>query len=131
RVLVAIGVGPGRSEPEPGGGADGGLVDQIPEGPWPLERLVVESGCKNWRQSIVDSTEIEAQRRPVVLRAQHETADCLDARRAVVGIDATAAPVDRQQGVRLLGTVAKDAARTVILERPTDKCDAVGEQRRG
>ena len=51
--------------------------------------------------------------------------------RPIVRIDATAAAVDREQRIGLLGAVAEDAARPMILERAADEVDAVGEQRRG
>ena len=67
----------------------------------------------------------------MVLRGEAHAVDSLDARAAVVGIDAIPAPIDREQRIRLLAAVAEDAARTMILERTADEVDAVGEQRGG
>src|SRR3546814_19048590 len=45
--------------------------------------------------------------------------------------EAAIAAIRPDEGVRLLRTGRKDAARAVILERAADEMDAIGQQRRG
>ena len=130
RVLIAVGIGRGGGPAEACRGANPGLVELVPEGPRPHEGLVVEAGDEKRRQHVVDRPHIEAERRPMVLRADGQAVDRLDARCPIVRIDAIPAAVDREQRVWLLGAVAEDAARPVILERTADEVDAIGQQRR-
>ena len=131
-VLIAVGVRRRRCAAETCCGANGRLVDPVPEGARPHERLVVEAGDEDRRQRIVDGADVEVERRPsgsASAATGRATASMADAR--LFGSIAAASAIDRQQRVRLLGSVAEDAARAVKLERPADEVDAVGEQRRG
>ena len=130
-VLIAVGIGRNGCSSEARCGANPRLVELVPEGPRPHEGLVVEAGDEDRRQHVVDRPDIEAERRPVVLRADGQAIYRIEARSAIVRIDAISAPIDREQRIRLFGAVAEDAARTMILEGTADEVDAVGKQRRG
>src|SRR5690606_15080100 len=111
------------------GAPDQALV-QVPERGRPHESLVVEPGRKERREHVARLAEIEPQRWPAVLAARRESREDLDLRGAHIGLGARPG-AELDQGVRLLGTGAEDAARPMILEAAPDQVDAVGEQGRG
>ena len=130
-VGVAVGIGHRRRLAETGGGADERLIDPVPELPGPHEGLVVEARHEDRRQEVVDGADVEFERRPMVLRGRAQARAGLDHGGAVVRVDPAGPAIDREQRARLVGAVAQDAARAVVLERAPDEMDAVGQQCRG
>src|SRR3546814_2685636 len=79
----------------------------------------------------MDRADIVPERRPVILAGRLQPVEDLDHGRARVRLEAAIAAIRPDEGVRLLRTGSKDAARAVILERAADEMDAIGQQRRG
>ena len=129
-VLVAIGIGQLRRAAEAGGGADGGLVELLPERSRPHERLVVEAGGNDGREHIRHRAQIELERRPVVLRFRDQAFAQLHHGGARVRIHSSALAAQRHQRIRLLRSVRQHPARAVVLERASEQDAPVGEQRR-
>lgn len=129
---VVVGIRHGRRPLQPGGSADEGLVDPVPDGPRPHEGLVPEAGGEQPGEPVVDRADIEAERGPPVLALGPEPVPDLLHRRPRVGLETFgAAALGAEKRVGLLGPCRDDAAGTVILEASADQVDAVGEQRRG
>src|SRR5690348_692416 len=66
----------------------------------------------------------------MVLRRRHQAIDSLDDGRAIVRIDPTGTAINGQQRRWLVGAVAQDPARPMILERARDVMDTVRKQQR-
>jgi len=128
---IAVGVGLLRRVAEAGGGADHRLVDPFPGRLRPHEGLVVEAGREERRGEAVERADVEAERRPAVLRHGLQAVIELLHGGAHIGRDAPGIAADADQRVRLLRARAEHAARPVILERAPHEMDAVGEERRG
>src|SRR5690606_12626295 len=127
-VQVAICITLCRRHAEPCHRADGGLVKPMPEGPWPLEGLVVEPGDEDRRETIVDGAKIPGQGRPMVLRARNKAIHRFDDRRPVVGITPSGAAIDVEERIGLVRAMAEYAAWAVILERPADEMNAIRQK---
>ena len=128
-LLVVIGVGDARAAAEPGGAADGRLVELLPERGRPHEGLVVEAGAEDRREQLVHREQIEFQRRKAVLARGVEPVIELDGGGAGVRL-APRARAELDQRAGLLRAGREDAARAMIFERAADQAHAVGEQRR-
>ncbi len=128
-LLVSIRIGRHAGASEAGGAADKGLVEFLPERRRPHEGLVVEAGHEQRGCQRVDRAEVERQRRPAVLALRLQSVEQFDHRGAGIGFAARAG-AQFDQGVGLLRSRRQDAAGAMILERPANKLDAIGEQRR-
>ncbi len=130
-VDVAVRVRRLRRHAEAGGGADGRLIELVPEGARPHEGLVVEARRQHRGDQIVHLPDVVLQRRPVVLRGHLQPRHRLHHRGAVVGIGPAGAAIHAEQRVGLVRTMGQHPARAVIFERAAHQLDAVGEQRGG
>ncbi len=135
-VGVVVRVRQLRRHAEPGGAADHGLEELRPQRraldeARPHEGLVVEPGREERRQQVVDRADVEAAGRPAVLARGHEPVVELDLRGAQVRRHPGLVPRHGDERVGLVGAGRQDAARAVVFERPAEKMNAVGEQRRG
>ena len=72
RINIAVGIVVRialiRRHAQSGRASDHRFIETLPGGLRPHEGLVVEAGREQWRQKIVDSTDIKGKRRPAVLR---------------------------------------------------------------
>ena len=128
-VVVPVRIGHRRAHPEARGPADDPLVG-LPKLRGPHECLVVETGRQNGGEEAGDGAEIEIDGRPAVLAGGGQTVEQLDLRRPLIGIGPRAG-AELDQGVGLVGAVADDAARAMVLEAAPDHSDAVGKKRGG
>ena len=126
-MLIAVRVCLIGKRAETGGAPDHGLIKPVPEGARPHKGLVVETRREERLQKRIDGEKIEFERGPAVLAPRHEAVKYLYHRRLGIGLCAPAT-AQRDQGIRLFGPGAVDAARTVIFEAPPGQVDAVGEQ---
>ena len=136
---VAMGVATGvvirirlrRGDAEAGRRADLRLVEALPGLLRPHEGLVVEASREHRRHAVVHRPHVEGERRPAVLRGGIEPVIDLLHGRPHVRLPARGIAPHPDERVRFLRTRREDAARPVVLERPPDEMDAVGEKRRG
>ncbi len=128
-MRIAIGVWQWRRAAESRRRADQRLVETRPAGARPHESLVVEAGRKQRRQEIVEAAHVEVEARPAVLGFRAEAVVQLDLGGAEIRRRARGIAAHGDECARLLGAGRQDAARPVVLERPPDQVDAVGEQR--
>ena len=113
--VVVVGIGQSRGTPEPGGAADGRLVDRFPELSRPHEGLVVKAGNEDRRKHLVYRQEIMPQRRPVVLAGGFKAVIELDGGRLGVWL-ATRAAAQLDQCVGFLGAGGQQTARPMVFE---------------
>src|SRR5690606_14245857 len=115
--------------PETGRMADDGLIELVPGGLRPHEGLVIEAGGEKGREKIVDAAHVESERRPAVLRGDDHAVENFLHGGAHVRLPARLVAGDIDQGVRLFRTGGKNAARTMVFERPSDEMHAVDDER--
>ena len=129
-LVVAVRVGLAGQAAETGGGADGRLVDPLPEGFRPHEGLVIEAGREERREQIVKRQQVVAQRTAIVLAARFQPVEQFGDGRPCVRLPVRAA-AQLDQRVGLFRTGGEDAAGPMVFEAPADQPDPVGEQGRG
>ena len=135
-VGVVVRVRQFRRHTEAGGAADHGLEELRPQGraldeARTHEGLVVEPGREERRQQVVDRADVEAAGRPAVLARGHEPVVEFDLRGPQVRRHPGLVARHGDERVRLIGAGRQDAARAMVLERPSEEMHAVGEERRG
>ncbi|MCY1298147.1 hypothetical protein D9M70_476190 [compost metagenome] len=114
RIVIRIGFR--RGDAETGRAADEGFIDRVPGGLRPHEGLVVEAGGEERRHEIVETADVEGERRPAVLRFHlHAVEDFLH-RGAHVRLPSGGITRHVEQRVRLFRTGRQNAARAVIFE---------------
>src|SRR3974390_3454087 len=119
-LLVVVRIGCRSGAAEPGGAADGGLVELFPERRRPHEGLVVEAGRDERREQRIDRAEIAGERGPAVLARRREAIIELDGGRLAVRL-APRAGAELDQRVRLLPSGREKGARAMILESGADE----------
>ena len=129
-LVVAVRIGLAGQAAETGSGADGRLVDPLPEGFRPHEGLVIEAGREERREQIVKRQQVVAQRAAIVLAAGFQPVEQFGNGRPCVGLPVRAA-AQFDQRVGLFRTGREDAAGPMVFEAPSDQPDPVGEQGRG
>ena len=128
-LVVPVRVGPGWRDSKPSGTSEHPLVEW-PQRPRPHECLVVEARRQEARDDAVDGAQIEAHRRPAVDARRLQTVVKLDLSSDVVGQRLGARP-ELDQRVGLLDAAPDDAPRTMVLEAPAHKANAIRQKRRG
>ena len=123
--LVRVPARTARRDPEARHAADEPPVE-IPPAGRPHERLVVEPGCEQRREPIVDRAQVEADTRPAVDAASAQAVPEQEGRRPCVGLIVVA--IELHDGVGLLGSGGDDPSRAVVLEAASDQTHAVGHQ---
>ena len=110
--------------------ADDRLINLFPEGLGPHEGLVIEPGCKEGRQLVVDPHGVETKAGPTVLAVGLKAVEQFGHRGPRVRFLSPAGP-QLDQGVRLFRARAQGATGAMVLEAATHQPNAVGKQRRG
>ena len=129
RLVVAVGIRPGRSASEPRRAPDEVLVLHPPRRR-PHEGLVVEPGGNQWAEHAVHGPHVEFQVRPAVLARRPKAIVDLDLRRPCIRLPRSAGS-ELDERVGLLGTIGDHSAGAVILEAAPEQAHAVGEKRGG
>ena len=127
-LLVRVPAGASRGRTESRHPAHQRSVEVPPAGQ-PHERLVVETGRKQWRQPVVDRTRVESDTRPAVDAAGTQTLPEREGRSSDVRLVVFA--IELHDGVGLLRPGGDDPPRAVVLEAAPYQAHPVGHQRRG
>ena len=107
------------------------MFEEVPAALARLEKgLVVEPGREDRRQQAVDRRNVEAKRRPDVLRMSLKAVENLDFGRLAIGFTPAAVP-QGDHAARLLRAGRHHAARPVIFEAGCNMLDVLREQRGG